>query len=338
MTPEEINALVANQRAYFNSGATLDMAGRLRALRELRAAIVTYQDVIAAALQKDLGKSATESAMCEIGMVKSALNHMLRHANRYAKTKHVRTPLAQMPARSMRKPAPFGVVLVMSPWNYPFLLTMEPLIEALAAGNTVVVKPSAYSPHTSALLEKLLRQYYCANIVADCSRGNACRSIWAHRIRKARAAGYVCRFSIVEHFDTPLNRQCVPSHRVNRLTACYADFSVGKVRGLGYEPSIHIAPPSTYYPSVRSKLFHIGEACFHSNRTNGTFDSSAIFGVKHGAGKIGIVGVEQRPYCGSGVDLFINDIDHVHPPFLGNSLPNVYGNIWWHHISCRGRR
>lgn len=171
MIPEEINALVANQRAYFNSGATLDMAGRLRALRELRAAIVTYQDVIAAALQKDLGKSATESAMCEIGMVKSALNHMLRHATRYAKTKHVRTPLAQMPARSMRKPAPFGVVLVMSPWNYPFLLTMEPLIEALAAGNTVVVKPSAYSPHTSALLEKLLRQYFDPSLVAVVTGG-----------------------------------------------------------------------------------------------------------------------------------------------------------------------
>ena len=153
MTPEEINALVANQRAYFNSGATLDVEGRLRALRTLRAAIVTYEDVIAAALERDLGKSATESAMTETGMVKSALNHMLRHTARYARTKHVRTPLAQMPARSMRKPSPFGVVLVMSPWNYPFLLTMEPLIEAIAAGNTVVLKPSAYAPNTSALLD-----------------------------------------------------------------------------------------------------------------------------------------------------------------------------------------
>lgn len=171
MNREEINAIVSNQRAYFNSGATLDVAGRLRALRELRAAIVTYQDVIAAALQKDLGKSATESAMCEIGMVKSALNHMLRHTARYARTKTVRTPLAQMPAKSMRKPSPFGVVLVMSPWNYPFLLTMEPLIEALAAGNTVVVKPSAYSPHTSALLEKLLRQYFDPNLVSVVTGG-----------------------------------------------------------------------------------------------------------------------------------------------------------------------
>ena len=139
MTPEEINALVANQRAYFNSGATLDVEGRLRALRTLRAAIVTYEDVIAAALERDLGKSATESAMTETGMVKSALNHMLRHTARYARTKHVRTPLAQMPARSMRKPSPFGVVLVMSPWNYPFLLTMEPLIEAIAAGNLSLI-------------------------------------------------------------------------------------------------------------------------------------------------------------------------------------------------------
>lgn len=171
MTPEEINALVANQRAYFNSGATLDVEGRLRALRTLRAAIVTYEDVIAAALERDLGKSATESAMTETGMVKSALNHMLRHTARYARTKHVRTPLAQMPARSMRKPSPFGVVLVMSPWNYPFLLTMEPLIEAIAAGNTVVLKPSAYAPNTSALLEKLMNQYFDPRLVSVVTGG-----------------------------------------------------------------------------------------------------------------------------------------------------------------------
>lgn len=171
MTPQDITAIVASQRAYFKSGATLDVEGRLRALRTLRAAIVTYEDVIASALQRDLGKSSTESIMCEIGMVKSALNHMLRHTNRYAKIKRVRTPLAQFPATSLRKPSPFGVVLVMSPWNYPFLLTMEPLIEAVAAGNTVVVKPSAYSPHTSSVLEKLLTQYFDPRLIAVVTGG-----------------------------------------------------------------------------------------------------------------------------------------------------------------------
>lgn len=171
MTPHDINALVANQRAYFNSGATLDVEGRLRALRTLRAAIVTYEDVIAAALERDLGKSATESVMTETGMVKSALNHMLRHTMSYAKSKRVPTPLTQMPAKSLRKPSPYGVVLVMSPWNYPFLLTMEPLIEAIAAGNTVVVKPSAYAPHTSALLEKLMTQYFDPSLIAVVTGG-----------------------------------------------------------------------------------------------------------------------------------------------------------------------
>lgn len=171
MTPEEITAIVANQRAYFNSGATLDVEGRLRALRTLRAAIVTYENVIAAALERDLGKSATESAMTETGMVKSALNHMLRHTAHYAKNKRVPTPLAQMPAQSLRKPSPFGVVLVMSPWNYPFLLTMEPLIEAIAAGNTVVLKPSAYAPNTSALIEKLINQYFDPSLIAVVTGG-----------------------------------------------------------------------------------------------------------------------------------------------------------------------
>lgn len=76
-----------------------------------------------------------------------------------------------MPARSMRKPSPFGVVLVMSPWNYPFLLTMEPLIEAIAAGNTVVLKPSAYAPNTSALLEKLMNQYFDPRLVSVVTGG-----------------------------------------------------------------------------------------------------------------------------------------------------------------------
>ena len=166
MTPEEINALVANQRAYFNSGATLDVEGRLRALRTLRAAIVTYEDVIAAALERDLGKSATESAMTETGMVKSALNHMLRHTARYARTKHVRTPLAQMPARSMRKPSPFGVVLVMSPWNYPLLLTLEPLIDAIAAGNTVILKPSAYAPASLTMIKEIIETTFPADYIS----------------------------------------------------------------------------------------------------------------------------------------------------------------------------
>ena len=156
MKAEDIQALVENQRSYFRSGATLPVEARLSVLKCLLRMVEQNEATIIAALQADLGKGVTEATMCEIGMVKSALRHMIKNIRRYARDKVVMTPLAQFPALSIKKPAPYGVCLVMSPWNYPFLLSMEPLIEAIAAGNTVVLKPSAYAPKTSMLLKQLL--------------------------------------------------------------------------------------------------------------------------------------------------------------------------------------
>lgn len=156
MKKEEISAIVEAQRVYFRQGETLPVDARITLLKRLLRMVEQHEAEILAALQADLGKSMTEATMCELGMVKSALRHMLKHVRRYARDKVVVTPLAQFPSLSMKKPAPYGVCLVMSPWNYPFLLSMEPLIEAVAAGNTVILKPSAYAPKTSALLKQLL--------------------------------------------------------------------------------------------------------------------------------------------------------------------------------------
>ena len=98
---------------------------------------------LSAALLADLGKCGTESYMCELGLLRSELSHMLRHLRSYARERTVPTPLAQFAARSYTRPMPYGNVLIMSPWNYPLLLTLGPLADALAAGNTAVVKPSA---------------------------------------------------------------------------------------------------------------------------------------------------------------------------------------------------
>lgn len=94
--------------------------------------------------------------MCETGMVLSELSFMIRHTKKFARKHRVMTPLAQFHASSYQVPCPYGVVLVMSPWNYPFMLTVDPLIDAIAAGNTVMVKPSAYSPYTSQIIEEIL--------------------------------------------------------------------------------------------------------------------------------------------------------------------------------------
>ena len=161
------------QRAWFRSGHTLPVEFRLQALGRLKAAIQRRESDIAAALQADLGKSGFEGYMCEIGMVRSELSHMLRHAPRYARERTVHTPLAQFPSRSFVKPSPKGVVLIMSPWNYPFLLTMGPLIDALAAGCTAVVKPSAYSPATSAVIAKLAAECFPPEHVLVVTGGRA---------------------------------------------------------------------------------------------------------------------------------------------------------------------
>lgn len=125
------------------------------------------------ALQADLGKSAAESYMCEVGIVLSEISYMLKHVRAYAKEKRVRTPLAQYVSRSYVKPSPHGVVLIMSPWNYPFMLTLDPLVDALAAGNTAVLKPSAYSPHTSAVLQSLIAECFEPEYVAVITGGRA---------------------------------------------------------------------------------------------------------------------------------------------------------------------
>lgn len=125
------------------------------------------------ALQADLGKSAAESYMCEVGIVLSEISHMLKHVRSYAKEKRVRTPLAQYVSRSYVKPSPYGVVLIMSPWNYPFMLTLDPLVDALAAGNTAVLKPSAYSPHTSAVLQSLIVECFEPEYVTVITGGRA---------------------------------------------------------------------------------------------------------------------------------------------------------------------
>ena len=96
--------------------------------------------------------------MCETGMVLAEISYMLKHMRQFGKNQTVRTPLAQFASRSFRKSSPYGVTLIMSPWNYPFLLTMEPLVDALAAGNTAIVKPSAYSPFTSEIMAKIISE------------------------------------------------------------------------------------------------------------------------------------------------------------------------------------
>ena len=166
-----MNELITKQRAFFQRGNTLDVAFRKEMLKKLRCAVEKYEPEIVAALQADLGKSDFESFMCEIGMVRSEIGHMLSHVRGYARGKRGAAPLAQFPGRCIQRPTPYGNVLIMSPWNYPFLLTLGPLVDAIAAGNTAVVKPSAYSPATGAVVQKLLSECFPPEYVAVVTGG-----------------------------------------------------------------------------------------------------------------------------------------------------------------------
>ena len=165
-TEKNLEKLVEKQRAYFAEGKTLPVQERIRALERLGQALKSSEAELCRALRADLGKSRTESYMCEIGLTLSELGYVKKHLRSWSKDRRVRTPLSQFHARSFTVQEPYGVVLVMSPWNYPVLLTLEPLIGALAAGNCCVVKPSAYSPETSSVMAKILRSVFPEEYVA----------------------------------------------------------------------------------------------------------------------------------------------------------------------------
>ncbi len=166
-----IHEIVEAQRKYFHTGATLPVSFRVAMLKKLRDAVDRYEEEIAKALAADLGKSSYESFMCEIGLVRSEISYMIGHTRQLARDHTVWTPLAQFASRSFQKRSPYGNTLIMSPWNYPVLLTLDPLADAIAAGNTAVVKPSAYAPATSALLAELIGSCFPTEYVAVVTGG-----------------------------------------------------------------------------------------------------------------------------------------------------------------------
>ena len=173
MTEQEIRQILEKQHRLFQEGATLPVSFRLSQLQKLKDGIRRYEEKLDQALEADLGKSRMESYMCEIGLTLSELTWMQKHLRSLVREKRVSTPLAQFAARSFRSPSPYGTVLIMSPWNYPVLLTLGPLIDAIVAGNTVVIKPSAYAEHTSAVLKEMLKECFPSEYVAVVAGGRA---------------------------------------------------------------------------------------------------------------------------------------------------------------------
>ena len=155
-----IEKAVAGQREYFRTGATLPAAFRKAMLKRLYDTIKLHEDEIMAALKADLGKDPFEAYATEVSMVLHELKSLSRMVGKWTRPERVSMPLAHFHSKSWICNEPYGVVLVMSPWNYPFQLTMMPLAGAIACGNCCVVKPSEYSFHTSEIIEKILKEVF----------------------------------------------------------------------------------------------------------------------------------------------------------------------------------
>ena len=173
MTSQEIKSLLDSQKSYYKSGVTIPVSFRIEQLKKLYATVKKYETEVNDALKADLGKSHYEGFMCESGLVLSEISYMIKHTRKFAKRKAVHTPLAQFASHSYKQPVPYGNTLIMSPWNYPFLLTIDPLADAIAAGNTAIVKPSAYSPKTSKIVEKIITECFSPEYIAVVTGGRA---------------------------------------------------------------------------------------------------------------------------------------------------------------------
>ena len=162
----DIQELVRAQRAYFDTGATRPYAFRLAQLKKLQQALRDNEQLLEQAMMQDFRKAPMEVYMCETGMVLEELRFHLKHLKGWMRERAVPTPLAQFPAKSFVSPEPYGVALIISPWNYPVQLCLSPLVGAISGGNCAVVKPSAYAPATSRALAKLLGETFDPEYIA----------------------------------------------------------------------------------------------------------------------------------------------------------------------------
>ena len=165
-SPERIEAVVGAQREYFASGATLERRFREEQLRRLQQALHKWHEPLCKALWEDLHKSGQEAVLTELSIVEGEVKTHLRHLKRWMRTERRSTPLKMMPSRSRIVSEPLGVSLIISPWNYPVQLLLNPLVGAISAGCTAVLKPSPYVPAVSHVIEQMVADTFEERYVA----------------------------------------------------------------------------------------------------------------------------------------------------------------------------
>ena len=166
-TPQStIQRIAASQRALFQTGATLDLKFRRAQLKRLEAALKKWEQPLTEALWRDLHKSYEEAYMTELSIVRGEIRHHLKHLTRWARPERVASPLKIFPSRSRVITEPLGSALIIAPWNYPVQLLLNPLVGAISAGCTALLKPSPYVPHTARVLEEMIRESFDERYIA----------------------------------------------------------------------------------------------------------------------------------------------------------------------------
>lgn len=157
--------IISEQRDFFESGHTMPVKNRIVRLKELKQLIRTHESELSDAIYKDLKKSEYETFSTELGQVHAEINTQIRNVRQWSKKRRVSTNLLNFPGSSYILPHPYGVSLVIGAWNYPYFLSLGPLIDAISAGNTVVLKPSEMAPHSSAVMARLLNDHFDPGLI-----------------------------------------------------------------------------------------------------------------------------------------------------------------------------
>lgn len=179
---EEVEEVVSHMYDFYELGLTRDTDFRVWMLRRLKTYLKSHEDEIFSALYADLGKVPFESYETELGLVYKEINYCIMHSYRWSQSRLRRTQLAHFPSLSCIFPQPMGVVLIMSPWNYPLQLTLIPLIDAICAGNCVALKPSRTSTETGRFIAKLCYELFDPHFVF-CFHGSDEMNDWLLQVR-----------------------------------------------------------------------------------------------------------------------------------------------------------
>lgn len=156
----DINLIFNKQKEFFNLGKTKDINFRIEVLKKLKKVIKENEDKILEALKRDLGKSNFESYATEIGLVYDEINTHIKNIKRWSKIEKIKSPIVHYPSKSYIYKEPYGVILIIGPFNYPFQLVMAPLVGAISAGNTAIIKPSENTKNTALLLEEIINENF----------------------------------------------------------------------------------------------------------------------------------------------------------------------------------